>query len=179
MPARVVIKPYPRRCRIPRWTRHRRAGCGSYPLVPGVRQLKDVFELRKVLLGYAARTSLPNLKPHDIATLQAELEQMRSASRKSAGELNAFTAATVEFQRVLAGRLNNGLIERQLWLNGNLMRMWINLRSLEAEQLSTIVDDHAAMLEAAQVGDGKKLRALIEHHVDSVYQALSESLDAA
>lgn len=143
------------------------------------RKLKDVFELRKVLLGYAARMGARNLKPHDLVALKAQVSTMSTLLRASTVDLNAYCSSAIEFQRILSSRLGNTLVEHELWRTGNLVRLWVNLVSLDQDVLSRCAQEHSEMLMAAEAGDEKRLEALVLTHVTHVYQALAEILDAS
>src|SRR5262245_6139871 len=131
------------------------------------------YDVRLALEVHAAERSVGRLEPHELERFHALLEASEDAI--SHEEWDAANAAFHEFQIDLA---RNPLLSRfYRELSVNLMMQVIRGGRLEGgEYLAT---EHAAIVEAFEVGDVDAARTAIRVHIDTGTRIALEAIDRA
>ncbi len=130
-------------------------------------QLGELYELREVLEGYAARLAARHASVAEIAVLQ----EMVDADRARAEDPSALAQANRQFHRQLHRASHNR------YLNDMLVRMRRSLALLAGTTLTiqgrgaTSVDEHQAIVNAIVARDGDAAEEAARTHILNAYKA--------
>lgn len=133
----------------------------------------EIFQLRSVLEGLAARLACPHLTEED-------LDQMRAANEEIKGMISE---DDVEFQRV------NRIFHATVWKRTNSERLQTLLSDLyseasqyrqmvviHSERLEEIHSEHSRMLDAFSKGDARLAEEIVREHYENTLQWLIKLL---
>ncbi|HOQ97987.1 MAG TPA: GntR family transcriptional regulator [Anaerolineae bacterium] len=135
------------------------------------QEMADIFEVRTLLLGYAARRAAARLTAGQLQQLEALATEHEQAL--AAGELERAAEAGRRFHEVLLEAVGNGFLTRLSRHLGTRVRLarraYLRSAPLDAASCHDIV-------EALRTRDGARAEALISAHIassgDHVRQAL-------
>ena len=133
-------------------------------------QFDDVLRVRLILEGQAAELGVPNLTPHDLATLEQLNAQMAQALQDAdaKGYLDANEAFHLILYRAAGSPLLLELIET-VWLQVGPIS---NLLFGEAQFAGTLNDAHDDLLSAAKARDAAGVRRAIERDLSHAATSL-------
>ena len=131
-------------------------------------QLRHVFALRIEIETAAAGLAAANRTQDDLATLQAALDE---ANRRAA-DLDAGTAAAIDFHSAIGKATNNPyFVDLMRYLQGRLHgSIRTTRRSVIASPalLQAIENEHRAIFEAIAGGDAEAARSAMRAHLNGV-----------
>jgi DNA-binding GntR family transcriptional regulator len=128
-----------------------------------VREVADLFELRRLLESHAFARSVKNFKTADIAEAEAIIKRQEALTM---GDFIQILDLDERFHLKLCSRCENAEIR------GYLAKIWSRirvLRSLERDWEDwnkNSVKSHRAIVAAIKAGDFKKARQLLEEGID-------------
>jgi DNA-binding GntR family transcriptional regulator len=128
-----------------------------------VREVTDLFELRRLLESHAFARSVKNFEPTDIAEAEAIIKRQEALTM---GEFIHILDLDERFHIKLCSRCENAEIRSYLAKIWSRIRV---LRSLERDWEDwnkNSVKSHRAILVAIKAGDYKKARQLLEEGID-------------
>jgi DNA-binding GntR family transcriptional regulator len=139
-----------------------------------VAEMMEIYEMRALMLGFAAERTAEHLTPARKKILATLLEQMEAAAKAGRGgryyELNLrFHAAITEFS-------NNRRIARVYADCVKELHLFRRPPFAYPAKMQRSNREHRAMYEAIVAGRGADARRLAEEHVRSGRQRLLESL---
>lgn len=138
--------------------------------------IDDIFELRALLEGYAARRAAHHITADEIAELEACYQTIRELlTRADSFDHDAFLAANRQFHQTLraAGRSDrlsvivNRLVEQPI-----VMRTALSYRT---EDLTRSNEHHREIIAAMRAGDGNWAEAIMRTHIYAAYQVYKRS----
>lgn len=135
-----------------------------------VRDLEEVYRLRKLLEAEAIRTAVPQLDDADVealADLRADID-----SAAAAGDVMAMTAANRRFHFAIfdaAGMPRLSRLLRQLWEATDAYRA---LYFQSADNRERVEGEHAAMEAALRARDARAVVRLHDEHRDHSVRAV-------
>ncbi|MDW8403828.1 GntR family transcriptional regulator [Chloroflexus sp.] len=140
---------------------------GGYQVAPlSVKELDNLYSIRLVLEGLAARQAAVHITPEELSAAEEWNEQMKSHWLKQridealqagrAFHVQIYRASRNENLAVLLQRLSDQIARYRYYS--------IIYRVPEA------YEDHAAILAALRVGDGAQAEALLQAHVEAEHR---------
>ncbi|MDX9871027.1 MAG: GntR family transcriptional regulator [Clostridia bacterium] len=139
-----------------------------------IEDIEEIFNVRGLLEGYAARTALPFITDEIIAELNTCLEEMRQCIKM--GDIAAFGVLNREFHRKIYilspyKRLYRMLFD--LWDGAERTRaVFSYAKSRPQESLK----EHEEIIKVLMEGDGDKVEQLFRKHKERVGKVFVESI---
>jgi DNA-binding GntR family transcriptional regulator len=131
-------------------------------------EMEEVFGMRGVLEGLAARMALPKIAPEDIEELTRLIDAMERVEKDVQHWVTAHRGFH-EYLCQLCGRQR--LIAQIARLHTVVephMRLWLEL----AHKPMTSRDDHMSLVEAIKAGDPVALESAVREHIEATVPAL-------
>ena len=135
---------------------------------PSAKELRDVSEVRSEIDAMAARLAAGRLDDDTMDELREAHATMTACFKDR--DYVGMTAADAEFHRLVARASGNEAIERVFGQLEPFARTFITLTSPNVE-VSGILDQHGAILDALEARDGERAADLARSHQLSVRQA--------
>lgn len=159
----------------------RLAGDGLVRIAPGrgarvagisLTDIKDLFELREVLEGLAARLAAERTSadPGPVDSLIGEFARYRTTKGKP--DFEAYYRLTSRLDNVLVERAGNRRLEevlRDVWAHSSRLRQYA---SHDVPRLEASAREHVAILEAVRAGDGELAERAVRRHMANSRQAV-------
>lgn len=124
----------------------------------------DAYQVREALETLAIRLAVPRLSPTDLERLRELHREM--IGHADAGRVQEFFETNAKFHRLFVNASGNeklkSLYERLIAQMGRYLARSLALRGT----LEKSVTEHAAILEAVEVGDGDKAARLLADHIE-------------
>jgi DNA-binding GntR family transcriptional regulator len=141
-----------------------------------VKDVKEIFELRRVIELAAIEKVAQSSPPCDLSRLKRCLdEQRKSAARK---DFTAFMKADREFHAEFCRLSNNQRLVAILENVRDLVH-FMGMQGLSAKgRAEIVIKEHAKVLEAVSEGDRAKARKAMESHLDISEQAVVQYFSA-
>lgn len=151
------------------FTPHRGAAVRRF----GERQVREIFQVREALEGYAARLAAENIGRSDY---RDRLAGCLARLRSTLGELAPHTQAKQDFHDLLYEFSGNDVLrETATRLTSPLYRLHFNeLMGLDRARES--LREHEGIVEAILAGDGVRAERLMRTHLRNGAMAVSEVL---
>ncbi len=146
---------------------------GAFVAGLSLLDLQQIFELRRVLEGYAAGLAAERATSADLAALQAALDQLPAAG--ASGDPRALIEVDRAFHRALARAAHNRLLENTL---SRLYHLNLRLWYLALDKIGPMQDavaDHQRVLEALRRRDSVQAEAALREHI-TAFQARIKAL---
>jgi DNA-binding GntR family transcriptional regulator len=144
---------------------------GYFVSNPSPEDMREIYSLREVLEGLAARLAVE----HNGKSLPRRLEKILVQQRKAAqaGDLEAYGDLDLEFHKTLweASR-NKRLLAVAESIDGQI-RLLINSSAVIPGRLPLSLAEHEAVLEAVSRHDAEAAEAAMRAHVQRAREALS------
>lgn len=144
---------------------------GYFVSNPSPEDIREIYSLREVLEGLAARLAVEN----NGKTLPKQLEKILAQQRKAAqaGDLEAYGDLDLEFHKTLweASR-NKRLLAVAETIDGQI-RLLINSSAVIPGRLPLSLAEHEAVLEAVSRYDAEAAEAAMRAHVQRAKEALT------
>lgn len=123
--------------------------------------LVEIYEIREVLEGLAARRAAMRMGEAEIAALRETVERTERA--RDAGDITALWQESNAFHRLLRGGNKNGRLYRLLALMLDSHRS-LRLHEFAPERVDPAVAEHRAIYEAIADRDGAMAEQLAREH---------------
>lgn len=125
--------------------------------------IDEMYEMRALLEGEAARRAVTRLTPDDLAELDALVDEMIELAE--AGETTAMIERDVRFHRIICEAADHRLLLR-LWLAIN-PAIWTQLAVLGVLRLlpGVIAQRHRVVVDALRAGDASGAQAAMVDHL--------------
>jgi len=139
---------------------------------------KNLYEVLAVLEAKSVELAAPNLTPADLDELTVCSEKMRGCinAEDRAQARRVWQEANFEYHRLFAARSGNqelaGLVESIRWRTFDFRYV-----VLFEPYYALFVDQHEAMIQAIKNKNFKKVRAMMENHVNNASEVLLHSLE--
>lgn len=145
--AGIVDKPPGRGARVRRWTR---------------RDLEELFSIRALLEGYAARLACEHASDADVAALLAIVEAMDTQSPTAPA--NTLVDLDLSFHRRLWASTGNALLNKTLEDLAGLVRLFLTLERRSGRS-AKLGERHRPIVEAIAARDAQRAELVLHDHV--------------
>jgi len=140
-----------------------------------VDDLVQIYPIRAVLEGLAAREAATRITPADLRRLEKLLETMRTAAAR--GDVRASVDADFAFHFTIVKASGNWLLQ-QSWERMRLATTTFLTVSKSHRSLAEIAERHVPVLEALQAHDPKAAEAEMRRHIEEPGQWLRVALES-
>lgn len=135
---------------------------GALVATVGAAELADIYEVRELLEGLAARLAVENAGRRLVRALQDTLGEHEEAARRS--DLTATTAADMRFHSLIRDAAGNGEMIRVLEDIQSQVRLAMRTTTVTAGPRQAI-DDHRSILTAIEAGDPDAAERAARAHI--------------
>jgi DNA-binding GntR family transcriptional regulator len=149
---------------------HRRPEGGFYPSSPNLADIRDLYELRRIIeLGTLQRVAETGNAhdPESMAALRDEWEAMRSAMPEPEPD---FVLLDEDFHVGLAAASGNDAVARQLQVVNERIRVVRMQEFLDSERIEKTIRQHLTIIEAVMLDEGEGAATLLAAHLDEARQ---------
>jgi DNA-binding GntR family transcriptional regulator len=133
-----------------------------------IDDLVEIYEIREVLEGLAARRAAIRMGQAEIAALRETVERAERA--RDAGDLTVLWEASNQFHRLLRGGTKNARLPRLLALMLDAHRS-LRLHEFAPERVGDAVAEHRAIFEAIAAHDGDAAERIARDHSRNALRA--------
>lgn len=136
------------------------------------RDAEDIFELRVMLEGYAARLASERASNEDIAELRRlALQQSLEAEERSVGYLERIADLNSQFHRLLQLTAASPLLQAALTTLSSAPLVLQTFRDYSSEDLTRSARHHSELVEAIESRDGDWAAAVMGAHIMAARRA--------
>lgn len=133
-----------------------------------IDDLVEIFEIREVLEGLAARRAAQRMGPAELGALRETVDRMDRA--RDADDLTGLAEASSQFHRLLRSGSKHGRLPQLLALLFDAHRsIW--LHELAPERVDGAIAEHRAIYDAIAAHDGTRAEELAREHSRSALRA--------
>ena len=147
---------------------------GAFVASLSITDLQQIFELRRILEGYAAVLAAERATEADLTAMEATLTKLHEADRR--GDAQAYIEVDRAFHRALARGAHNRFLEyiltRMYHLN---LRLWY-LALDKIGPMRETIEEHRRVLEAVARHDGPQAGAAIGDHITAFQTRIRDIL---
>jgi GntR family transcriptional regulator, rspAB operon transcriptional repressor len=140
-----------------------------------LREIQEMYEVRRELEGLAARLAAARVRPEQLAVVERELTAL-SLNGRGKVDYQALSEAGQALHRLIVESCGNQVLARFI---RSLQDHFTRFRSLSLnipEKIRSSHREHLQILKALKQGDGAKAEKLIHEHFDHAGRFLLESL---
>ncbi|NRA83201.1 MAG: GntR family transcriptional regulator [Gammaproteobacteria bacterium] len=133
-----------------------------------INELVDLFKVREVLEGMAARLAAENMTDQDITELTALLEKHEQSEQLQQGESYYQDEGDLDFHYlIITGSKNKTLINTLTIDLYHIIRMYRFQCSAETTRPKKAFKEHRRIIEAIQSRDGELAELLMKRHISA------------
>lgn len=148
---------------------------GNFVREFSTQEIQELFEVRSVLEGLAARLAAERMSPEGIDTIRGILDEVRDALGK--GDLERYASADRRFHETIARYSQNPtLIEMLRQLSGKIQTARV-LANRDHDVVSRTAHERPLILTALENKDGDAAARLLQEHIKGVAESLCSHLD--
>lgn len=136
---------------------------GAFVVPIDSKELRDIYALRSVLEGYAARLATPRCTTETIEQLKALNRQM--AQEVEAKHLDRFMTLNQEFHRVFYAAADSGVLLDTIMNLGERSAPFRRAVTGSHQVASLSIHEHADIIQAVEEGDAEACERLVQKHV--------------
>ena len=136
-------------------------------------ELKEIYELRAMVEGYAAGEAARKITPAAIAELRVLATRMEQATQMDSDQGDDFLPSNAEFHRIIMDAAGS---PRLLGMSAFVIEAPLAVRTLgrySKEDLARSMGHHRELIEALEARDGAWAASVMKSHVHAAYQALT------
>lgn len=141
------------------------------------QDVRDVYEMRIVLEGWAAEQVVAFVSEKDLAEADRILSQVEREARQK--RLTSHVDADVALHMAIVRPIKNPLFQRLYQIAGDRS---VRIRSLvearSSQETSTILKEHRSILAALRKRNPQQARARVEHHLRRAMERTLATLSA-
>ncbi len=143
----------------------------------GREQLREIFQLRKILETAATRMACGKIDPAKLAEMRQNLQEI---SEKARGKewLELEQAADRNLHTLIAAGCNNARLAEEIRRYDTLVQVLRDVVGNERHAAHQAFEEHVAIVEALLAGDGDAAAALMGNHIDRAAQSAESALFA-
>lgn len=131
-------------------------------------ECRELYELRAVIEGYAARLAVR--KGADARGLRPLIEAMRAAA--AADDDVAFAEANFRFHEAVLGFTGNAHIGRMWQLLHTQILRFFHVRPRSGPELAALAEEHVGLLDVLAGSDAAAAEAAFRRHIEGAVQRL-------
>lgn len=148
---------------------------GTYVAEVSLKDATEIFELRAVLEGLAARLATRSFSPRELDEAEKLLDAADEARER--GDFNAASAYGAQFHRAIHLRASNRRLVPTLDKLEEQLRRLRRLSDQVAGRLDKSAHEHRQILAALRTGDPLQAEQAMRHHLESVLDDFKLSND--
>jgi len=156
----------------------RRPNIGARVVGLSREQLFEIFQLREVLEGLAARLAATQMDDDEITSLQALLITHREQIANESGQAYFQQEGDFDFHyRIVSGSHNQRLIKvlgKDLY---QLVRLYRYQFGMPGKRTPAAIDEHQHIVNAIARRDGELAGLLMQAHVRAAYENVKQKLE--
>ncbi len=154
---------------------HPRRGASVYPF--DSKKAREIYDLRKVLMGHAARLAVPNLTPEDIRALAALIDAMEATIGQKDVDMVRYLDLNDQFHKRLYGPCGNATLIKMITQLDNFARMSMHRYFNSPAALRQFNHEHREMVEALRVRDADRVAEMVGRHYEKSVDDLVVAMD--
>jgi len=143
---------------------------GTYVSDVSPEDVKQIFEVRAVLEGLAARLAVLNWSSQDTEAARNLLDQQEAAAREGNNTLSS--QMNKQVHELVINRANNRLLTSMLRNLDDHLRRYRTLSSYQKGRLVKSVEEHQQVIQALDEMDAARAETLMRAHLRSVLDDL-------
>jgi DNA-binding GntR family transcriptional regulator len=147
---------------------------GTYVALVDADEVRDIYQIRRVLEALAAREFTRNASDQQIRELRQQLNRFKSP--QTGGNLRDLLVAQASFYAVLFEGCGNKLISQILTQLNNRMILYKRLSLSVTGRLSEVIDELEAFVSAVEARNPQQAGELCELHVINAERTLLRQL---
>lgn len=157
---------------------------GMVTFVPGkgveickftTQQVREVFEIRKIIEGYIIKKIASQVTPEDIKEIDENISNQEKMLLKT--ERLAFIEYDKQFHLYLASKLGNQQIESILDNLRDQMHL-MGIRAVEDEfRMKQVIDEHRAIFSGLKEGNPQKAFDALINHLENTENTIAEKIE--
>jgi DNA-binding GntR family transcriptional regulator len=140
------------------------ANRGAFVRSYGVDDLEEMYNLRAVLEGYAARCAAEQITPEEIAALSDSCDRFHALSERDE-VLPELVDENVTFHSIIIGASRSDRLAVMIEQVTALPLIYKSYMAYSIDNRHQVEADHRAVMEALRDGDGRQAGELMERHV--------------
>jgi DNA-binding GntR family transcriptional regulator len=158
---------------------HRRPEGGFYPSSPNLADIRDLYELRRIIeLGTLGRAIELGVEP-DVDAVTALRDEWGAMLNTAPEPEPDFVLLDEDFHIGLAAASGNDAVARHLHLVNERIRVVRMQDFLDPERITSTITQHIAILDAVLAGDSPRAVDLLALHLDEARQQATIRATAA
>lgn len=143
---------------------------GAYIPRISPRDIREVMEARTLIETFAAERVVER-RSELVSKLKDSLEVQKKRVRE--GKIDEFVETDREFHYLIVSTAGNNLLARFYeGLRDRQIRMGIRAATYSTQRVEQVLEEHAAVVEAAEEGGTEELRDAIRTHLDHTLSVL-------
>jgi DNA-binding GntR family transcriptional regulator len=154
---------------------HPRRGATVYPF--DSKKAQEIYELRKVLMGYAAKMAVPAITPEDIEALDRLVAEMDGTFAGSPVEMERYLDLNDRFHTRLYGPCGNETLIKMIKQLDNFARMSMHRFFNSGSALRQFNDEHREIVAALRERDARRVEELVSRHYEKTIGDLVDALN--
>jgi len=151
-----------------------RAYRGNFVRTFTVKQVNDIYLVRKTLEGLAVRLAVPKLSEEHLATLHRILDDTFTALER--GDVVEYSAADQRFHDTLAQLSDNEPLLESLGRLRHQIQLVRTFANRDPDVVKRSAFERPQILAALEVRDAERAAQLMEEHIDGVRRAVITQL---
>ncbi len=130
----------------------------------GVAQIREIYQLRRILEVEAARTACGNIEPQLLSELAQEFAAIKEASRDKQWSQKT-VLLDIRLHSLIAENCGSTRLQDELGRYNTLVQAIREVVDNEQQAQEVALADHAEIIDALQSNDSKKAAASMEQHI--------------
>jgi len=148
---------------------------GAFVRTTSHEDVRELYQIREVLEGLAARLAAPRVDPGQLAGFEARFRELRArGARAGHAEVQALGEELHGFVAKQAG--NARLVEALDHTREQVRPVW-TMSVLAPRRVQGLVHEHLAVIDALKRADGRAAERLMARHVRRVRETIFRLLD--
>jgi len=131
---------------------------------PDTQEIREIYLVRSVLEGLAAKIAASKVKPQDLRELKNAVQKMEEGIKKN--QITWVVDSNLEFHQLIVRMSGNHILTQTLNRLWDTIQIW-SVRSLSNRAWTLrSVREHKKIIEALEKGDGDTAEKLIRDHIE-------------
>jgi GntR family transcriptional regulator, rspAB operon transcriptional repressor len=148
---------------------------GFYVRIINKEEVEKIYNIRKILEGYATRLAVPRISKIDIDKLEKIFEHARKDLKDSS--VKSFIHTDTEFHKAIIENSGNEYLTNTInqYKNHYLFFRVIDLNRIDRARSS--YEEHYKIFEVVKQRDAKMASKLMEKHIENAKQIILQNFD--
>jgi DNA-binding GntR family transcriptional regulator len=134
---------------------------------PDEDEIKEIYLVRSVLEGLAAKIAASKIDPHHVRDLKGAIKRMETGIERN--EIKMVIDSNLEFHQLIVQIGHNSILTQTLNRLWDTIQIW-SARSLENRYWTRkSVKEHKEIISALEKGDGEMAEKLVRNHIEHAW----------